>query len=122
LLRAQSYLGVLYREQGRYDEADKFLSEVRQRQTQSKELGPDHPHALASTHELALVYVAQQDYDRAEPLLLDAYHGRETKLGLKHPHTVDSLRELANLYEAWNKPNEAAKWRAKLPKTEAAAS
>jgi hypothetical protein len=26
---------------------------------------------------------------------------------------------LSDLYEAWNKPKEAQKWRAKLPKTEA---
>ncbi len=48
-------------------------------------------------------------------MLLDAFNGREAKLGPKHPHTIDSLRELVRLYESWDKPDEAATWRAKLP-------
>ncbi len=47
-------------------------------------------------------------------MLLEVFHGRETKLGPEHPHTVDSLNQLVDLYESWNKPDEAAKWRAKL--------
>jgi tetratricopeptide (TPR) repeat protein len=113
LLRARNHLGVLYREQGRHDEAEKLLNEVIE--SQSEKLGPDHPRTLESMHELALVYVATEDYDKAEPLLLDAVRGREAKLGPEHPHTIDSLRELVNLYESWFKPDDAEKWRAKLP-------
>jgi hypothetical protein len=40
-------------------------------------------------------------------------------LGYKHPHTKESLNSLIAPYEAWNKPEEAKKWRAKLPKAEA---
>jgi hypothetical protein len=43
----------------------------------------------------------------------------EDRLGDTYPHTQQSLNNLINLYEAWNKPKEAQKWRAKLPKTEA---
>ena len=46
-------------------------------------------------------------------------HGRETKLGPKHPRTLDSLNQLVHLYDSWDKPDEAAKWRAKLPPTDA---
>lgn len=56
-------------------------------------------------------------YEDAEPLLLDAFHGRESKLGPEHPQTLNSLRELVRLYESWNKPDEAEKWRARLPHT-----
>lgn len=49
------------------------------------------------------------------PVLLGAFRGREIKLGPGHRHTIDSLRELVDLYESWGKPDEAAKWRAKLP-------
>jgi len=41
------------------------------------------------------------------------------KLGDTHPHTLQSLNNLIDLYEAWNKPEKAEKWRAKLPQTEA---
>jgi hypothetical protein len=61
----------------------------------------------------------QTRHDKAEQLLLDAFNGRTTKLGPKHPHTIESLRNLIKLYEAWNKPEEAETWRAKLPKIEA---
>lgn len=61
-----------------------------------------------------------QDCDElldGEPLFLEAFHGRTAKLGPEHPHTLDSLKQLVTLYESWNKPDEAAKWRAKLVQT-----
>jgi hypothetical protein len=51
--------------------------------------------------------------------LLEALEGRRLKLGDTHPHTIQSLNKLIDLYEAWRKPEEAEKWRAKLLKTEA---
>jgi hypothetical protein len=50
---------------------------------------------------------------------LDTFHGRETKFGPEHPHTIESLKQLVTLYESWPKPDEAAKWRAKLAETKA---
>jgi hypothetical protein len=38
------------------------------------------------------------------------------KLGDTHPHTIESINNLIELYEAWNKPEKAEEWRAKLPK------
>jgi len=40
-------------------------------------------------------------------------------LGPEHPCTVDSLGELVRLYESWNHPDEAQRWRAKLPAMQA---
>ena len=37
-----------------------------------------------------------------------------------HTHTSQSRYTLIELYEAWNKPEEAEKWRAKLVQTKAA--
>ena len=70
-------------------------------------------------HELGVLYLRQARYEDAEPLLLEAFHSRETKLGPAHPHTIDSLKQLVTLYESWPKPDEAAKWRLRLPKTKA---
>jgi hypothetical protein len=58
-------------------------------------------------------------YKKAEKLLLEALEGRHLKLGDTHPHTKESLNILIQLYEAWNKPDEAKKWRTKLAQTEA---
>ncbi|MHC4582889.1 MAG: tetratricopeptide repeat protein [Planctomycetota bacterium] len=52
-----------------------------------------------------------------EPLLLEAVDGRRLKLGDTHPHTLESWNNLIDLYEAWDKPEKAEEWRAKLPQT-----
>ena len=70
-------------------------------------------------HELAVVYKVQGDYDDAEPLLLKAVKGRRLKLGDEHPHALESIRNVIDLYEAWDKPDKAEEWRAKLPDNQA---
>ena len=77
---------------------------------------PDkHIDILESAHDLGLLCKERGDYEKAEPLLLEAYNGSQARLGPDHPHTIGSLRTLVHLYESWNKPDEAAQWRAKLP-------
>jgi hypothetical protein len=56
---------------------------------------------------------------KAEPLLKGAYEGRRLRLGDTHPHTIESWNNLIELYEAWDKPEKAEEWRAKLPQIEA---
>ena len=58
----------------------------------------------------------QGRYQDTEELLFEALKG--LKLGDTHPHTLESWRTLIELYEAWGKPEETNKWRAKLPKKE----
>jgi hypothetical protein len=52
-------------------------------------------------------YKEQGDYDKAEPLLIQALEGRRLKLGDTHPHTLESWHTLIDLYEAWDKPEKA---------------
>ena len=113
LLRTKSRVGVLYREQGHLDEAENLLSEVIE--GQSEKLGPDHPHTLESMHELAVLHIRQERHQEAAELLVKAADGRLLKLGDKHPHTQESLSLLIDLCETLNQPEEAKKWRAKLP-------
>jgi len=51
--------------------------------------------------------------------LREAVEGRHLKLGDTHLHTLESWHNLIELYEAWDKPEKAAEWRAKLPQTDA---
>jgi tetratricopeptide (TPR) repeat protein len=111
-------LGVLRREQERYEEAESMLRQALE--GRQRKLGEDHPACFESMHELAVLHMRQARYEDAEPLLLEAHSGCETKLGPEHAHTLDSLKQLVILYESWNKPDEAEKWRAKLPPREAA--
>jgi serine/threonine protein kinase/tetratricopeptide (TPR) repeat protein len=110
--------GVLRREQQWYEEAESLLRQALE--GRQRKLGPDHPACFESMHELGVLYIRQACYEEAEPLLLEAFHGREAKLGPAHPHTLDSLKQLVSLYESWPKPDEAAKWRAKLPESKPA--
>jgi len=117
-LVALNDFAVLRREQGRHAETEKLLTEALE--GRKTKLGPDHPHTLETIHELGILHFATEDYGEAERFLLQAFHGRETKLRPDHPHTIDSLNQLVSLYESWNKRDEAATWRAKLPPREAA--
>jgi len=81
-------------------------------------LGDNRPDTLESKNGLAGLYRVQDDYDKAEPLLVEALKGRRLKLGDTHPHTLESWSYLIELYEARDKPEDAEKWRAKLPQTE----
>ncbi|TFG70367.1 MAG: tetratricopeptide repeat protein [Anaerolineales bacterium] len=65
-----------------------------------------------------MLYKEQVRYDKAEPLLLEAFEAQRLKLGDKHPYTLESLNNIIELYEARNKPEEVKKWRAKLPQME----
>jgi len=105
--------GVLRREQKRYDEAESMFHQALD--GRRIKLGDDHPATLESMHELAALYKEQSRYAEAEPLLLEAAEGRRLKLGNTHPHTIESWNNLIALYEAWNKPEKANQWRAKLP-------
>jgi serine/threonine protein kinase len=109
-------LGVLRREQQRHEEAESLLRQALD--GRQRKLGNDHPACFESMHELAVLYISQTRYEVAEPLLLDAFHGREAKLGRGHPYTIESLGQLVTLYESWPKPDQAAKWRARLPQDE----
>ena len=48
----------------------------------------------------------------------DAAESGRLKLGDTHSHTKEPLNNLIALYEAWNKPEKANEWRAKLAQIE----
>jgi len=112
-LASMQYFAQFHLKQGHHDEAGDLLREALP--IARAQLREGHPRTLSLACALGVLHLRQARYEEAERLLLEAYHGRETKLGPEHPHTVKSLNELVTLYESWNKPDEATKWRAKLP-------
>ena len=111
-IRCMNGLAKLYTAQRRFWEAKSLLSEVLE--ISSRKLGENHPWTLTTMNNLALMYKEQARYNEAEPLLVEAVEGRRLKLGDTHPHTLESMNNLIALYEAWNKPEKAAQWRAKI--------
>lgn len=66
-----------------------------------------------------MVYKEQARYDEAEKLFIEALEGRHQNLGDTHSSTIESMNNLIELYAAWNKPEKAEEWQAKLPQIEA---
>ncbi len=109
-------LAVLYTKQECYDKAEPLFKEALE--ARNRELGPNHPRTLESKNDLGVLHKEQGHYQNAERLLLQAVTGRQLRLGDQHPHTLKSLNNLIELYEAWNKPEETKKWRARVPEEE----
>ena len=116
-LSVANTLGKLHTAQGHYVRAEEIY--LKTMEARHRKLGEDHPHTLETMNDLAVLYKEQGRHKEAEPLLLEAIKGRRLKLGETHPHTIESINNLIVLYEAWNKPEKANQWRAKLPQTEA---
>jgi len=110
---AMKGLGILYRLQGRYDEAVELLAEALD--IDRRVCGEESPFTLSSAFWLAIAYTDQGRYGNAEDLLIEVVNGRTRLHGESHPRTLSAINELIKLYEAWNKPEKAEEWRAKLP-------
>jgi serine/threonine protein kinase/thioredoxin-like negative regulator of GroEL len=111
-LRLVNALAGLHTKQKQYNQAEILFDEALK--GRQRELGDDHPETLESKNDLSVLYKEQGKHAKAEPLLLEALKGRRLKLGDEHPHTLESWDNLIELYEAWDKPEQANQWRAKL--------
>ncbi len=95
LLVSINNLGLLLREQGRYEEALPLLEEGLRRRRRS--LPQDHPHVLSSMNNLGGYYVATDRHELAEPLLEAVLERRRAALPLHHPDLVNATLNLAKL-------------------------
>ncbi|KAK8116359.1 hypothetical protein PG984_012861 [Apiospora sp. TS-2023a] len=98
---------LLLREQGHYDESEKWSRQVLE--GREVELGKRHPHTLASASNLALVLQDQGQYREAEATnrrVLDAY---EKEFGVQHPSTLTSVSNLAFVLQEQGQYDEAEK-------------
>ena len=116
MLKTMNNLAALYSKQGKYDLALPLYEKALE--GRRRILGEDHPSTLNSRYWLGVCLVNLKLFPRGESALLAAYEGCLRVFGETHPGTTASIKQLINLYEGWNKPEEAAKWKAKLPKKE----
>jgi len=116
-LTVARHLGSLYRELERYDEAEQLL--VPALDTNGRLFGEEDQATLRSMVDVAELYRDQGHYNKAEQLLLNAEETSHRVFGNDHEITNICVNNLTKLYEAWNKPEKAQEWQAKLPKTEA---
>jgi serine/threonine protein kinase len=105
--------GMIYSQTGRTAEAEKLLREaVRIRAENVPET-----HFLRATANGALgeFLTTQARFPEAEAFLLASYQSLKKSQAENSPRTRLALQRLAHLYEAWNKPEQAAPYRALLP-------
>jgi tetratricopeptide (TPR) repeat protein len=76
--------------------------------------GPDHWRLALARSNYGASLTKLGRYAQAEELLLAAYPVLETKFGGEHWRTRRALRRIVALYESWDRPEEAALYRARL--------
>src|SRR5262249_11825447 len=90
-------LGNVYRDQGKYGEAEEFLK--RALVTRERALGANHPDVASTLNNLAIVYRRQGKYSEAEGLYKRALAINEQALGTSHPNVAWTLNDMAVRYE-----------------------
>jgi tetratricopeptide (TPR) repeat protein len=100
-------LAIVYRAQGRYDEALKAYG--RALAIDEKALGPEHPDVASTLNNLGLVYWNQGRYDEALKAYGRALAIKEKALGPEHPSVATTLNNLAIVYRAQGRTEEALK-------------
>jgi len=112
-LNSKSNLALLLVELGNAVEAEELAGEVVVAAREA--LGAEHwlQGNFRGKHGRALA--ALERLDDAESVLLEAHGILQTALGDEHGQTKRVVGYLADLYDAWDKPDKATAWRAKLP-------
>ena len=109
----KSNLALLLVDLGNASEAEKLAGEVVE--TARATLGPEqfwHGNFLGK-HGRALSALGR--FDEAESQLLEAHGILVAALSSDHEQTTRVVGYIADLYDAWDKPDKATEWRAKLP-------
>ncbi|MEJ0085659.1 MAG: serine/threonine-protein kinase [Pseudomonadota bacterium] len=105
---------------GQAQEADKLL---RESLALRRQYLPEGHWATTSVESMiGANLVLLKRYAEAEKILLDTEQRLLAARGEGAPVIADARQRLVMLYEAWNKPEEAARWRSKLPQGNAAAA
>ncbi len=118
-------LAALYEAWGKPEEAIRRLEELesirrRQLETILAEGGAEDFDTGCLRGELGKCLTRMARYPEAEEQLLEAHRVLHTAVGDDHMRTIRAVRALVDLYDAWDKPDQAAQWRAKLPEPAAA--
>ncbi len=107
--------------QSRFSEAERLIRaalSTRQRET------PNDWTTFSTQSLLGASLLGQQKYEEAEQLLLSGHSGMEERASTIPAAGVDflkdSIQRVVDLYDAAEKPDQAAKWRERLPLTSGA--
>ena len=109
---AQSSLADALTRAGKAAEAIELARQALE--TRKRVFPSGHWAVWSTTSVLGAAYAAAGEYDKAEPLLLDAYQGLEAASGSGRRPRVDAAGRLVTLYDKSGKAEQAAKWREQI--------
>ncbi|HSL18779.1 MAG TPA: serine/threonine-protein kinase [Methylomirabilota bacterium] len=92
-LRSEALIGLLSYRLGRLEEAERLLTEVRDRQRSG--VGDTDPDALWTQVRLSWVLIEQGRFADAEALLREALEAQRRVLGAEHRETITTMNSLA---------------------------
>jgi tetratricopeptide (TPR) repeat protein len=92
-------------EDGRYDEAEKPFSQIKE--IVMRACGPEHPATLAIIGNLASIYWNQGWREKAEELQVQIFKTTKRVQGAEHPDTLASMNNLASNYQSRERWKEA---------------
>jgi tetratricopeptide (TPR) repeat protein len=75
-----------------------------------KKLGKEHSYYFGARQNMALVYEAQGDYEKAQTEFFDVYKTFLARFGEVHPDTVKARENLARAYQKTPHPKPFADW------------
>ncbi|MBL9030972.1 MAG: tetratricopeptide repeat protein [Phycisphaerae bacterium] len=103
-------LAKMYQKQRAFDKALPYFERAAEGARQA--FPPGHLFTAAMTNSLGSTLTSLGRYADAEPRLLEARAMLEAWTSDDRGVRDDNVRTLVRLYEAWNKPDEAARWKA----------
>jgi tetratricopeptide (TPR) repeat protein/predicted Ser/Thr protein kinase len=95
--KARNVLALALSDQGRWDEARRWLTEVRE--LRIARLGGEHPHVAQAENSLASLAIDEGQYAAAKPLCEHAVEVGVAALGEQHPEVANYLVNRALAYE-----------------------
>jgi serine/threonine protein kinase/Tfp pilus assembly protein PilF len=113
LVRPLALLGAILVARGDWEQAEAALRE------QAEIWSTAHPAGHWRTYDaqgrLGEVLMHQNRYVEAEALLRDSHRRLRLELAADDDRTISAVHRLVELYEAWDKPDEAGRYRRLLP-------
>ena len=103
-------LGRVLHAQGKYDEAEPMLREALA--MRKKLLGEEHQRVAITQGYLGTLLVDRGAYAEAEPMLLASIETLKQAIGIANRQTQRYIESIITLYTAWEKPEEADRYRA----------
>ncbi|KAI2831542.1 hypothetical protein CBS133816_2457 [Aspergillus niger] len=105
LLIALDSLGLVYRNQSKYKEAE----EIHEKVLADKQIrvGPEDPSTLDTTYHLAELYSSQGRLEKAKQMYERVLSGRRSMLGQSHPSTLSTMDKLGTVYLGLGELNDA---------------